>query len=180
MSGSREHAAPDSELPPDLREALRQVGSTGKAGLGATRDAAHALRALVSADLSLARSAFGRALAFTGAAVAFGGSAWLLLMATLAAVLRGMLGWSWMLSLAACAGLSLVLTALGVWQAMRYFEYTRMQATRRQLARLGLGELAEFMPSPGSRESARDAAEKVAKAAPADTKPDIGVDITPP
>jgi uncharacterized membrane protein YqjE len=104
------------------------------------------LRVLVSADLSLARSALGRALAFTGVAVAFGASAWMLLMAAVTAVLHDALGWSWTLSLAVCAAPSLVITALGMWRAMHYFEHTRMQATRRQLARLGIGELAASCP----------------------------------
>ena len=68
---------------PDLADALRELGATGRAGFGAATDAAKALRILVSADISLARSAFGRTLAFTGAAIAFGGAAWLLVVATL-------------------------------------------------------------------------------------------------
>ena len=39
---------------------------------------------------------------------------------------------------------------IGGWMAMRYFEHTRLQATRRQLARLGIGELSGFMPDAGS------------------------------
>ena len=35
-------------------------------------------------------------------------------------------------------------------------------AMRRQLARLGLGELADYTPDPGSPESTRAAAEKLA------------------
>jgi membrane protein implicated in regulation of membrane protease activity len=157
---------PDAGNPraPDLAESLRQVGDAGRAGLKAANDAAKALRILVSADLSLARSAFGRTLAFTGVAIAFGGSAWMLLMATLTAVLHDALSWSWPVSLAACAALSLVVTALGMWRAMHYFEHTRMQATRRQLARLGIGELADFMPDADSGESTKHAAERVADA----------------
>src|ERR1700741_272532 len=115
---------PDAGKPraPDLAESLRQVGDAGRAGLKAANDAAKALRILVSADLSLARSAFGRTLAFTGVAIAFGGSAWMLLMATPTAVLHDALDWSWPLSLAACAALSIVVTAFGMWRAMHYFE----------------------------------------------------------
>ncbi|MFC5570184.1 phage holin family protein [Lysobacter yangpyeongensis] len=175
-------AAPGPQAPaPDLAESLREIGAAGRAGLGAASDAAKALRVLVSADLSLARSAFGRALAFTGVAVAFGGSAWMLLMAALTAVLHDALGWSWTLSLATCAALSIAVTALGVWRAMHYFEHTRLQATRRQLARLGIGELADFMPQPGSHESTEQAAERVAEAsADAPPKKGLGVDVTPP
>ena len=57
---------------PDLAESLRQLGATGRATWTAGRDAASAFRILLSADVSLARSAFGRTLAFTGVAIAFG------------------------------------------------------------------------------------------------------------
>jgi len=174
-------AAPASDIPESLAESLRQIGAAGRAGLGAASDAAKALRILVSADLSLARSAFGRALAFTAVAIAFGGSAWMLLMAALTAVLHDALDWSWTLSLGVCAFLSLVVTALGVWRAIHYFEHTRMQATRRQLARLGIGELADFLPDPASAESTRRAAERVAEVTEdKPVKKDLGVDVTPP
>ncbi|RZA15670.1 MAG: phage holin family protein, partial [Lysobacteraceae bacterium] len=65
---------------PDLGEALHALGADSRAGLKAASDSLKALRILVAADFSLARSAFGRALAFTGVAIAFGASAWLLLM----------------------------------------------------------------------------------------------------
>ena len=45
----------------DLIESFRQVGESGQAGLAAARDAGKAMRTLVSADVSQARSAFGRA-----------------------------------------------------------------------------------------------------------------------
>jgi hypothetical protein len=166
---------------PDLAESLRQVRDAGRAGLGAANDVAKALRILISADLSLARSAFGRALAFTGVAIAFGASAWILLMATATALLHDGLGWSWTASLGLCAAVSVAITALGAWLAMRYFEHTRMQATRRQLARLGIGELADFMPDPGSPESTQHAAARVAEATEGEpVKKGLGVDVTPP
>lgn len=168
--------------PPDLSESLRQVGAAGRSGFTASVDAAKAFRSLLSADISLARSAFGRALAFTGVAIAFGASAWLLLMATLVVFLTRQVGWSWSLALLATALLSLLVTAFGAWQAMRYFEHTRLQATRRQLARLGIGELADFTPAPGSPHSARAYTEQ----APPETstgapvKDQRGVEVTPP
>lgn len=172
---------PGAAPAPDLAESLREVRAAGRAGLKAANDAAKALRILVSADLSLARSAFGRALAFTGVAIAFGGSAWMLLMATLTAVLHDALGWSWTLSLGVCAALSLAVTGFGAWRAMHYFEHTRMQATRRQLARLGIGELADFMPDPDSPESTQQAAARVAEATEGEpVKKGLGVDVTPP
>ena len=82
-----------------IEESLRELGSTGRATWEAGRDAAKAFRILVSADISLARSAFGRTLAFTGVAIAFGASSWLLLMAALISWLSLGLGWPWALSL---------------------------------------------------------------------------------
>lgn len=176
-------ATPDEDQPPpDLLEALRQLGTTGRAGLGAAGEAAKSMRSLVSADISLARSALGRTLAFTGVAIAFGASSWLLLMATLIVVLSRELGWAWSTSLLATAALSVIVTWFAGWQAMRYFEHTRMQATRRQLARLGIGELADYTPEPGSVESARSATRhrppEDERGRPA--KDDLGVDVTPP
>lgn len=148
---------PAAEPPPDLAESLRDIGATARASFGATVDSAKALRSLVAADLSLARSALGRALAFTGVAIVFGASSWLLLMATLVALLR-QFGVSWLGSMLIAAGLSLIVTVYACLRAAHYFEHTRLQATRRQLARLGIGELADLMPTPGSDESARKAA----------------------
>ena len=166
---------------PDLGESLREIGEVGRAGLKATSDAAKAMRILVSADLSLARSAFGRTLAFTGVAIAFGASAWMLLMAALTAALHDALSWSWTLSLGACALLSIAVTGFGVWRSMHYFEHTRMQATRRQLARLGIGELADFMPDAGSPQSTEQAAEQIAEVTDGEpVKKGLGVDVTPP
>ena len=167
---------------PDLAESLRQIGLTGRAGLGAAGDAAKAFRTLFAADVSLARSAFGRTLALTGVAIAFGASCWLLLMAALIVFLSRQLGWPWSVSLVVCALLSGVVTAWAIWQADRYFEHTRMQATRRQLARLGIGELSDFTPEPGSPASTRAATEQAPteRADGAPVKDERGVDVTPP
>lgn len=166
---------------PDLLELLRELGEGGRSTWEASRDAAKALRLLFAADVSLARSAFGRTLACTAAAIAFGASAWLLLMAALIAWLSLGLGWSWSLSLLLTGIASLAFAALGGWGATRYFEHTRLQATRRQLARLGVGELSKLMPDAGSRTPARHAAERVeAVAEDTPVKPDLGVDVTPP
>lgn len=156
-------AAADAHASPELQEALRALGASGRATLGAASDATKALQILVAADISLARSAFGRALAFTGVAIAFGASAWLLLMAALIAWLSLGLGLAWSLSLLLSAGLSLAVTAIAAHLAMRYFGHTGLQATRRQLARLGNGELAGLMADAG---------------APVNTA--AGVDVTPP
>ena len=165
----------------DLIESFRQVGESGQAGLAAARDAGKAMRTLVSADVSLARSAFGRTLAFTGVAIAFGASAWLLLMAALIVGLSRGLGVPWALALLLTALLSVAVTVLAAWLATRYFEHTRLKATRRQLARLGFGELADFMPDPASNEPAREAAEAAAAAtAEAPVKKGLGIDVTPP
>ena len=164
-----------------IEDSLRELGATGRATWDAGRDAAKAFRILVSADISLARSAFGRTLAFTGVAIAFGASAWLLLMAALIAWLSLGLGWAWAFSLLLTSALSIVVTVIGGWMAMRYFEHTRLQATRRQLARLGIGELSGFMPDAGSGVSTEAAADRVADVAGDKAiKKGLGVDITPP
>lgn len=166
---------------PDVLDALRELRDTGAATVGAGRQAASALRILVSADFSLARSAFGRTLALTGAAIAFGASAWLLLMAALITFLSRHTGLSWTWSLLLTATLSLAATAVACWWAMRYFEHTRMKATRRQLARLGIGELAGLMADTSSQQSSDASAEAFAKATQdKPVKKGMGVDVTPP
>lgn len=125
--------------PLPLEDAVREIGDAGREGLSAALDTGRALRGLLIADLALARSALGRALMWVAVAIVFGASSWLLLMAALIALLQGVLGWSWLASMSAAAGLSLVVTAIGAWQALRYFEHTRLSATRRQLRRMGLG-----------------------------------------
>jgi hypothetical protein len=176
-----DHDASAPGAAPGIDEAVRQLGATGRATWTAGRDASKAFRILLAADVSLARSAFGRTLAFTGVAIAFGASAWLLLMAALIAWLSLGLGWAWSLSLLLAAALSIVITGVGSWMAMRYFDHTRLQATRRQLARLGIGELSGFMPEAGSGGSTEAAAERVAEAADGEPiKKGLGVDITPP
>lgn len=178
MSSER---GPDGAIA-DLLESFRQVGASGQAGLAAASDVTKAMRKLVSADVSLARSAFGRTLAFTGVAIAFGASAWLLLMAALIVALNSGLGWSWPVALLSTALLSIVLTVLAGWWAMRYFEHTRMKATRRQLARLGIGELAEMTPNPGSPASTKAATESIPTEKPngEPVKDDQGIEVTPP
>ena len=104
-------------------------------------------------------------------------------MAALIAWLSLGLGWSWSFSLLLTAGVSIVVTGVAGWMAMRYFEHTRLQATRRQLARLGIGELSAFMPEPGSGASAEEAAEVVTEASDDGDKPPkkgLGIDVTPP
>lgn len=172
----------DAQPAPDLGESLRQVGLTGRAGLGAARDAAKAMRSLVAADISLARSAFGRTLAMTGVAIVFGASAWLLLMAMLVVMLNGQLGLPWSLSLLLPALLSGAVAWYVGWRAMGYFEHTRLQATRRQLARLGIGELADFVPDAGSATSSREVTGQgvTEDVAGRPLKDERGVDVTPP
>lgn len=177
---------PDQEgsesIDPDLLEAVRELGLTGRASLGAARDTAKSLRSLVAADISLARSALGRTLAMTGFAIAFGGSAWLLLMATLVVILGGPVGLSWATALLIPSLLSVAVTAIAARWAMRYFEHTRLQATRRQLARLGIGELSDFVPDPDSPGSARDVrGQQFRDGADGEpTKDQQGVPVTPP
>ena len=144
--GDRRHAGADA---PAIEQAFAEIGTAGRESLSAALDTGRALRGLVAADLALARGALGRALLWVSVAIIFGASSWLLLMAVLIAVLNGMLGWSWMASMAVAAGLSLLVTGIGAWQALRYFEHTRLDATRRQLRRLGIGDDDEDATPPG-------------------------------
>lgn len=122
---------------PGLEESLRAINAARREAFGASRGTVRALRRLVSADFALARSAFGRGLAWAGAAIVFGATAWLLLTGTLIALMqRG--GLSWVQSLALAALLSLAAAAFAAWRVARYFDYMGMHATRRQLSRLGL------------------------------------------
>jgi hypothetical protein len=176
--------APDpaetSQPPPDILESIRQIGDAGRAGWEATGDVFKSLRTLFIADFSLARSALGRTLALTGVAIVFGGTGWLLLMAALMLLLTRQFGLPWSGALLACAAISLTGAAVAVYYGMRYFDHTRMQATRRQLARLGIGELADFGPRPSSGESSRDAAEKLKDGITETLKDKTGIDVTPP
>ena len=166
--------------PPGLEASLRALGAEGRAGLKAAGDVAKALRILIAADISLARSAFGRTLALTGVAIAFGASAWLLLMAAMIAAMQAA-GLSWVIALLIAALLSVAVTAGAGYAAMRYFEHTRLQATRRQFARLGFGELADFMPDAHSHESTAEAARRMAEAnAGEPVKKGLGIDVTKP
>ena len=67
---------PGDDLPPELLSSLRELLRASGATWGAAREALTALRILVQADISLARSAFGRTLALTGVAIAAGGTTW--------------------------------------------------------------------------------------------------------
>ncbi|WP_256646142.1 phage holin family protein [Thermomonas paludicola] len=121
---------------PDVGETLHALGEGARASARSALGTGRALRALVAADLALARSALARTLAFGGVAVALGGSSWLLLMAAFIAALRST-GLSWLAALLLAALVSSVGTLAAAWAAMRHFEHSGMHATRRQLAKLG-------------------------------------------
>jgi hypothetical protein len=116
---------------------VQAIGQAGRETLAATRDSLRALRGLISADLALARSAMGRALAWTGVAVVFGASAWLLATAAGVALLQRY-GLSWLAALSIGAAFNLAITGLAAWRTARFFDYMGLHATRRQLAQMGL------------------------------------------
>jgi len=172
--------AGDEPPRPDLLEALREIGEGSRASLQAAGEVAKSLRSLVVADVALARSAAGRAAVAGGVALIGGVTGWLFLMATLVMVLRSA-GMSWWLSMLLPAVASLVVAGIGGWMAFRYYEHTRLQATRRQLARLGIGELSSFLSDPDSARSARQDTEQVPGVATGQPPKDSrGVEVTPP
>jgi hypothetical protein len=130
-----EQPTPDPK--PGLEESIRQVGAAGRQTLDSASDTLRSLRRLASADLALARSAFGRALAWSGVAIVFGASAWLLLAATLVALLQ-CLGLSLFVALLIPTLASLLVTGYAIWRVSYFFHHTGMHATRRQLSRMGL------------------------------------------
>ncbi|HIY70646.1 MAG TPA: phage holin family protein, partial [Candidatus Luteimonas excrementigallinarum] len=89
------------------------------------------------ADLALARAALGRAAAWLALTVVFGTSAWLLIITFLVILLHSF-GLSWLVSALIAATINLAITALAAWRVVVYARHTGLQATRRQLARMGL------------------------------------------
>lgn len=139
----------ETETPtPDLFEAFKEIRDAGKSGFSAFSEAGKSMRTLVAADVSLARSALGRTLALLGVAVSVGASAVLLLMGAMVAWLVQDRGVSLTMAMLSLGLIALGIAGLAAWIGTRYFEHTRMKATRRQLARLGIGELAERAPDP--------------------------------
>jgi hypothetical protein len=138
-------ARPDGPAPGDgaarkhanIDESVRAIGAEGRATLASALDTGRALRRLASADFALARSALGRALAWTGVAVVFGASAWLLLMGALIALLQRF-GLSWLASISLTALISLAVAALAAWRVSAFFDLAGMHATRRALSQLGM------------------------------------------
>ncbi|AKU52069.1 phage holin family protein [Xanthomonas arboricola pv. juglandis] len=122
---------------PGLDESVRAVGAAGRATLGSAKDTSRALRRLVSADLQLARSAFGRGLAWACVAVVFGASSWLLLAGAIIALLQRA-GLSWFQAMFFTALASLLVTGIAAWRVFFYFDHTGLNATRRQLVKLGI------------------------------------------
>lgn len=131
-----------SEQPPHLDESVRRVGAAGRQTVDAALDTARALRKLVSSDLALARSAIGRALAWSVVAIVFGASAWLTVIGILITGLHA-LGLNWLAATSIAGLISLAVTALAAWRMMVFFNHAGMHATRRQLSRLGLFQETE-------------------------------------
>ncbi len=130
-------AAADQEPPPHLDESVRRVGAAGRETFGAGRDTFRALRRLVGADIALARGAIVRALPWAVLAVVFAFSTWLMLLAVLVAAFHA-LGLGWLAATALAAVVSLLATGLAGWRAATYLRHAGLQATRRQLSRLGI------------------------------------------
>lgn len=150
MSESEAPATAAGTGAPGIDESVRQTTAAGRAALDSARDTGRALRSLISADLALARSATGRALGWVGVAIVFGASSWLLAMGALIALLQRM-GWSWLQSLSVATLLSLAVTGVAIWRTICHFDNAGMHATRRQLARLGIGDEGDDETPPQDR-----------------------------
>lgn len=150
----RDHDIPGGAAPPHLDESVRRIGAAGKASFDSAIDTGRALRSLLVSDMALARSAFGRAMAWVAVSIVFGASAWLLVMGAAIALLQAF-GWSWLASIGVCAILSGAVAGIAGWRVSRFFDYTGLHATRRQLARLGIGDEDDIdeekaaVPPPG-------------------------------
>ncbi len=136
-AGDPDAAPPTGNGAPSLEQSFREVGDAGRATLDSAKHTGRALRQLVSADLAMARSAFGRGLAWAGVAIVFGASAWLLLAGAIIALLQRF-GFSWFQAMAFTAIASMAVTAVAAWRVSYFFDHTGLHATRRQLARMGL------------------------------------------
>lgn len=130
---------PPSPQPPPLDEAARRIGAAGKE-LGAELWAAlRSFRALLMAELALSRAAMLRVLVLATIGTALGATAWLYLMAMGVLGLRAF-GLPWWAAVGIPALVSLLGAGLCAWLALQALEDTQFKATRRQLARLGVGE----------------------------------------
>lgn len=134
----QQDAAAPAAAPP-LDEAARRIGAAGKALGTELWTAARAFRALFMAELALSRSAILRVLVLATIATALGATAWLYLMAMGALGLRA-LDLPWWAAVGIPALASLIGAGLCVWLALRALEDTQFKATRRQLARFGIGD----------------------------------------
>ncbi|WP_186308957.1 phage holin family protein [Stenotrophomonas rhizophila] len=149
-------APPDGDAgAPRLDESIREIGQAGRATVDSGKHTLRSLRRLASFEFALARSAFGRALAWSGVAIVFGASAWLLLAGTLIALMQRW-GLSWFQSLLVTSLVSLAVTGYSIWRVSFFFRHTGMHATRRQLARLGLFD----EPSDDDAEAQDDGTER--------------------
>jgi hypothetical protein len=122
--------------PPELTRAAQEIGSAGMQAGRSAWGIVTSFRRLVAADLALSRSAFGLTLAYTAGAIVLGASAWMFLMAAVVLGLQELglpLVWAVLIpGLASGIGAGVVAFA-----GSRIFEHTRLDATRRQLARFG-------------------------------------------
>lgn len=136
---SRQERVSPADVPPPLDEAARRIGAAGKALGTELWTAARALRALFMAELALSRSAILRVLVLATIGTALGATAWLYLMAMGVIGLRA-LDLPWWAAVGIPALASLIGAAVCAWLALRALEDTQFKATRRQLARFGIGD----------------------------------------
>lgn len=145
VSDATRPATPDSgaandEPPPELQQAAKDLGQAGiEVGRSAWGVVRH-FRTLLAADLALSRVAFGVTLAWAGVAIVLGASAWLLAMVSVVLWLQstGWVGWQGAVLIPAIV--SAAGGAVCVRFAAKAFADTSLNATRRQLVKLGMAE----------------------------------------
>lgn len=145
VSGTTRPATSDSgaandDPPPELQQAAKDLGQAGIEVGRSAWDVVRHFRTLFAADLALSRVAFGVALAWAGVAIVLGASAWLLAMVSVVLWLQST-GWvGWQGAVLIPAAVSAAGGAACVWFAVKAFADTSLNATRRQLVKLGMAE----------------------------------------
>ncbi|MBS7458225.1 phage holin family protein [Coralloluteibacterium stylophorae] len=178
----RGSATEDAGDPSGVTDDLRALQAAGLAVLRQFADTFSALRALLRADMALARSAVVGALVLASTGVLFGVIGLLLATALVVACLVAYAGLSWPAALVITLAGALLLAVLAGLLAWRSLRDANFAATRRQLARMRGREPDPDMPEPpaGSGDASAPAAASAPGPGPAVAEPHEGEVATAP